>query len=114
MTLFSKRSHEGYLLIDHSNSPGTEGVPGGKKLECSILTCKHCHRGVVIRPDRTRARPYCPKCDHYICDLCEAIRVKSGGLCNSFDRIADKVMDASAHRKNALDVIKRLRADLVQ
>lgn len=108
----SKRSHEGYLLIDHSASPGTDQVKEGKKFEAPILTCSHCQRGVIVRPDRTRARPYCPKCDHYICDLCEAVRVKAGGACNSIARLIDQVGGVAPQA--ALETIRRLREDLVR
>ena len=74
----------GYLTIDHRNSPGLSPediahVPGavlvgaGKHFETDIQMCTHCQRGVLLRPDRVRARGYCPKCDHYICDLCAGV-----------------------------------------
>ena len=94
MALRTKRDHEGYLLIDHTNSPGfgdeqAGGLPigAGQKLEAKTYTCSHCQRVSIVNPARTRARPYCPKCDHYICDRCEIIRVASGGLCRPFKAI---------------------------
>jgi hypothetical protein len=87
--LLSKRRHEGYLLIDHSNSPGIPGRTG--KLECSVVTCSHCQRGVMLNPDRSRPRAYCPSCDHYICDQCEAIRAQTG--CKTFKQIMDEVCE---------------------
>jgi hypothetical protein len=103
----SKRSHEGYLLVDHRASPGVPahllpadkqfiGVPEGKVLEAGLLTCAHCQTGMMVNPLRTRDRAYCPKCDHYICDTCEAIRIKAGGACNSFKRLMDDAADAVA------------------
>jgi hypothetical protein len=78
----SNRSQEGYLLVDHRNSPGitqadlltvpepmrqqfmaTTGV-----FESPTMRCSHCGTMVVLNPQRTRARGYCAKCDHYICD----------------------------------------------
>jgi len=65
----SKRRHEGYLLIDHRNSPGLPGALGGTGIfESATITCAHCHVVVVLNPDRSRARGYCARCDHYVCD----------------------------------------------
>lgn len=76
----SKRSHEGYLLIDHRHSPGlTPGevpdmgldapiVGAGQLYESATITCSHCQVTVVLNPLRTRERGYCTKCDHYVCD----------------------------------------------
>ena len=73
----SKRSREGYLLIDHRNSPGFSeidaaraGVPfvGSGVFESATITCAHCHVVVVLNPLRTRERGYCRRCDHYVCD----------------------------------------------
>lgn len=87
----SKLSHEGYLLIDHSAGPGLDGKQG-HKLEVGIHTCSHCQKGVMVNPLRTRDRAYCPKCDHYICDECEVARVASGGLCRTFNQLADELL----------------------
>lgn len=81
-----KSNRYGYLLIDHTNSPGLPACDGfdprvfgeGKKYEADIKTCSHCQRGVVKNPLRVRARAYCPKCDAYICDQCEVTRVLTG------------------------------------
>lgn len=74
----SKRRHEGYLLIDHRNSPGVSAemirachkplIGGTGMFESSTITCAHCHVVVVLNPDRSRPRGYCAKCDHYVCD----------------------------------------------
>lgn len=88
MALFSKRSLEGYLLSENFNNLG---VPdelilaarkagkdldfcNGKKLESATVTCSHCQTIVVLRPDRSRPRNYCGKCDHYVCDKFECNR----------------------------------------
>lgn len=75
---------EGYLMIDHRASPGlTEEAARqsgldprycgeGKLLEAATLTCSHCRIAVVKNPLRTRERPFCRKCMHYICDFCAA------------------------------------------
>ena len=78
--MLSKRSHEGYLLIDNSHSPGVSAefvrrsgkdapvVGEGATYESATITCAHCHRVVILNPDRSRPRGYCRKCDHYVCD----------------------------------------------
>lgn len=95
----SLKRHEGYLFIDHRASPGITAefirscgknpadfliVGEGKMVEAATYTCSHCQKVVVIKPDRTRARGYCPKCDRQVCDACEALRFLSGGECNLF------------------------------
>lgn len=83
---FSKRSHEGYLLIDHSESPGFDGrtaelgarlslqrfLGKGQKFQAATNTCSHCDRVVVRNPDRIRQRGHCSACDYFICDPCNA------------------------------------------
>lgn len=87
--LKSLRAGAGYLQIDHRDSPGLSpsdvaGIPGamvapgGAVTERDLKQCNHCQRGIVLHPLRIRDRGYCPKCDHYVCDRCEAIRVKTG------------------------------------
>ena len=71
--ILSKRAIEGYLLIDHTNAPAAGDVPAGVKWESATLRCSHCHRIVVLNPDRSRPRTYCPKCDRYLCDGCAAV-----------------------------------------
>ena len=93
------RSHEGYLLIDHRNSPGVPdslavplGLPPGAGcgvFEAPTYTCKHCQRVVVMNPDRKRARAYCRGCDHLICDPCGAIRAVTFE-CRTFDQVIDQ------------------------
>lgn len=104
--IHSKRSHEGYLLIDHTASPGTgslaasqsalqKSVPivaEGKKLEASIITCSHCQRGVILNPQRAHVREWCSGCNHYICDSCSLIR-KIDGQCRSMKVLLDKLQE---------------------
>jgi len=98
--MFSKREREGYVLIDHRESPGftcdeapaayRAGIPVGPGafFEGATNTCSHCNRVVVMNPDRTRQRAWCGACDHYICDVCGA-RMKLTGVCDSFTRRAE-------------------------
>lgn len=95
-----KRQREGYLLIDHKDSPGVPeemiqaaikagkpvpgGLRGGLTYESATVTCCHCNRIVVLNPDRKRPRGYCAKCDHYVCDSPECALE-----CNPFQRLLD-------------------------
>ena len=89
----TKRSHEGYLLIDHRVSPGVpdalmvpQGYPVGSGrgvFESPTYTCSHCEAVVVMNPDRSRPRTWCKKCDHYICDACGA-QLAATGICYPF------------------------------
>lgn len=101
-------SHTGYLDIDHRNSPGltpadvahlpvpTLAVGKGRRLERDTKQCSHCQRGIVLNPGRVRDRAVCPKCQHYICDSCNLIRLKSG-VCRPFAAILDRA-DTLLHR----------------
>jgi len=105
----SKRRHEGYLMIDHRFSPG---LPAGMATaaglkpeegrglyESATYTCSHCQTIVIIKPDRSRERGYCRKCDHHVCDACEALRVSSGGECTPFVEVVDTVRNLGAQGK---------------
>ena len=87
MARHSKQSLEGFLMIDNRLS-------GGQLREFSVLTCKHCQKQLVKNPARTRARAYCPKCDGYICDGCEAVRVATLE-CKPFEKIANEIQEAA-------------------
>lgn len=76
-------SHTGYLLIDHSNSPGIPddlaqkwakmgaiNVPANTKFEADTWLCSHCQKVVVKNPKRTRPREVCRKCMRICCDSC--------------------------------------------
>jgi uncharacterized paraquat-inducible protein A len=75
---------EGYLLIDNR-------AAGDGMVESATVTCSHCHRVVVLNPQRTRERGYCPKCDSYICDQCEAVRASNGYSCVTMTQVFDEL-----------------------
>ena len=89
--LFSKSSRDGYVMIDHRNSPGFEGkidggfrylnVPGGTLFEGATFTCPKCTKTIIKNPDRDRSRGECRKCDHTLCDDC-SLRLKLGHTCS--------------------------------
>jgi hypothetical protein len=105
VVFFSKRSLEGYALIDHRESPGLtpedaaicpDGIPVGRGqlFESAFITCSHCQRGVVLNPDRTRERGYCRKCDKYICDQCTAA-LHNTGICRPYAQLVDEILEAA-------------------
>ena len=118
--MFSKRELEGYLKIDHRESPGLTPqeahaaglgampIGRGRLFEGSTVNCSHCSALVVLNPDRTRSRGYCPKCDRYICDICEAERIRTGG-CRPFKKVIDDFMDWAAKAKEGEECPIHLR-----
>ncbi len=98
----SKRSHEGYLLIDHCFTPGiseemvhASGLPKGAgqgKFEISTFTCSHCPRIVIMNPERTRPREWCSGCDQYICDFCAAVKAKTG-ICKTYEQVLEELQE---------------------
>jgi hypothetical protein len=107
--MHSKRSQEGYLLVDHRNSPGiTEAdlatVPLQRRhefqtmrglFESPTVTCCHCGSVVVINPQRIRARHYCAPCDHYVCDQYACITT-----CTPVRKAMDATIETAAQQLN--------------
>lgn len=101
--IFSKKQHDGYLMVDHRASPGIPedmarkmgldpaNSRGGKLAEYATLGCPHCGSHIVLNPDRTRDREWCAKCDKYICDWCGAARKETGYVHRSMDELRDLV-----------------------
>lgn len=92
MKIFSKRSLEGYLEIDHSQSPGINvnqavsmgmdiAVPGGSVFKSATMMCSKCQVQIILNPDRSRSRGHCRGCDHDICDGCSLL-LKLGHDCS--------------------------------
>lgn len=92
----SKRSHEGYLLIDNRHAacpahPTREFAGAGAAVvEMPTLTCSHCQKQMIVNPLRTRERPYCRKCDHYLCDECALVAHLNGGECQPYQARLDQ------------------------
>lgn len=105
--MFTKKSQEGYLMVDHRASPGLTieeaRLSGfdptqcgeGKLFETATLTCAHCKIVVVKSPLRTRARPHCFKCNHYICDFCDFQTTLSGYVHTPFEKKVDDTLAAA-------------------
>jgi hypothetical protein len=106
MSVKSQTRHEGWLLIDHSCSPGIPReialriglnpaeVAEGKKMERATVPCKHCGGHVVKNPKRKRPRQFCRLCDHYICDGCAYLAAQPGYV----HRCKEAIFDAAASR----------------
>lgn len=102
MSVKSLRDHEGYLLLDHSNSPGVPdevsvsvGLPVGSGMglfEAPTFTCHHCQSVGVIDPKRSNGMAYyCKGCSHLICDPCGEEKVKTG-VCRTFEQRVDEFL----------------------
>lgn len=91
---------QGYLMVDHRASPGLSEQEAlaagydprlsgeGKVYEADTMTCSHCKSVVVKNPFRTRDRPHCFQCDHYICDIC-AVKAKTEDVHMPFSKLMD-------------------------
>ena len=87
-------------MVDHRASPGLTPQQAlqagydpklageGKVYEADTMTCAHCKNVVVKNPMRTRERPYCRQCDHYICDIC-AVKAKTEDVHMPFSKFID-------------------------
>lgn len=107
----SKRSLEGYLIVDNRHAPGFSdeeaarlgkpGAIGGRGVvEAAVLTCSHCHRQMIVQPLRTRERPYCRRCDHYICDDCALVAKLNGGACRPMTHHLDQLQEEAGRALN--------------
>lgn len=111
MSVKSLKRHEGWLLIDHSASPGIPPdvarkvgldprfVGEGKKLEAATITCNHCGSAYKKNPKRTRPRGYCRQCDHYICDACEFLRMQPGYVHHTKYCLVDAALAGRSFKK---------------
>jgi hypothetical protein len=110
----SKRSHEGYFMLDHSQTSSVPdelviaaGLPAGAGkglFEAATYTCSHCQAVVVINPKRNRERAYCRGCDHYICDGCGAIRAQTG-VCKTFRQVVDEILAQAEKQADASPIL---------
>ncbi len=99
--MFTKLESEGYLEIDHRESPGFtpeqarqgrfgKTMPlGSKRFQFGTYKCCGCEAMVIVRPERTRQRTWCRKCDAYMCDGC-ALAFKITGVHKPFKQIIDE------------------------
>lgn len=112
----SLRANEGYILVDHRNSPGIpkeledfwiasgklqpgEVVQGGTMHESGLQTCSHCQRVLIMNPLRQRDRATCLKCYHYICDWCA-----TSTDCHNIYKVLDDLQEATAKAGNLVEL----------
>lgn len=107
----SLKRHEGYLLLDNRNAPvpqelidsatraGKTVIASNGLFESATVTCSHCQAIVVLNPDRTRARGYCRRCDHYVCDKPDCNRE-----CRPLNAVLDELQEAAARSLNIKQV----------
>jgi len=100
---WSKR--ESYLMVDHRVGPGIpEGyfekrgwdqpsIPGGALFEGAVLVCLHCQRHVIKNPKRQRERAYCPSCNGFVCDGCDAQRRAPDYVHRPFAKLVDDTLE---------------------
>ena len=105
----SKSNPGGYLMVDHRQSPGipeearipgTESMPVGRGMffQADTRRCGHCPKQIILNPLRKRERGWCSKCDHYICDDCNAVYAATG-VCRPWQQVIDEFIDAAAKGK---------------
>ena len=94
---FTQRELEGYVRIDHRESPGldTPIAAKGQFFEAPTYTCPYCQTIVIINPKRTRDREYDSKLSRHICDACGAKR-KLGIDLKPMTQVIDELMTAAA------------------
>lgn len=102
MSVNTLRNHEGYILLDHRNSPGVPdeisvnvGLPAGAGrgvFEAPTFTCNHCQSVGVINPKRTNGVAfYCRGCEHLICESCGEEKARTG-ICRTFEQRVDEFL----------------------
>lgn len=106
--MFSKLELEGYLEIDHRESPGfTEKqarearwgktMPvGSKRFKLVTYRCCGCEAMIVVRSERTRERTWCRKCDRFMCDQCSWV-LKVTGVHKPMNQIIDDFVKETAN-----------------
>lgn len=107
----SKRADEGYVLIDHRNSPGISqefvaankldapAVGAGQVFESAISVCHCCGGDVILNPLRTRDREWCRQHDAYLCDNCSLLR-KVNGSCVPLRQKLNTLFERILRRSN--------------
>src|SRR5216684_3441932 len=102
--MIRKRDLEGYVEVDHRNSPGISAeqahsvgsklaVPGGTVFKSPTIMCTHCQYQIILNPKRTRSRGYCRSCDHDICDRCSLL-MKLGHPCRPFAKLIEDYLSS--------------------
>jgi len=104
----SERRYEGYLMLDHHESPGVSDetikqingntnakLPTGAGhglFELATFSCSHCPNVVYIHPLRNRPRGHCFTCHKRLCDSCD--EKKALGLkCKTYKQQMDELQE---------------------
>lgn len=101
----SKRNQEGYLLIDHTNSPGVSqafaqahnlpvGVMGGRMMESALQVCHICGGDIVLGGDRSKMMAYCQRHDRYSCDNCVKTEHETGVPHTTYQQKLEDIYEA--------------------
>jgi len=116
-----QRKHEGYIMVDHRDSPGisddfihktSQVLPadaclplgaGRSLFEAPTISCSHCQAMVIINPLRNRERGYCTGCGRYICDICTERR-RIDGQCKTFQQLADEIVEAAIKAESVKEI----------
>lgn len=100
---FSRNLYQGgYMIVDHSSSPGLpehfarrngydpDLVREGRTFEADTYGCPHCGGVVIKNPLRQRARELCMKCNSFICDICAAVMHNPDYKHHTFVELAER------------------------
>lgn len=111
----SLASLEGEFTMDNRHNPGVpdevvtaQGLPVGAGrglFEEACYTCSHCQSVVVKNRERTRPRGYCKKCNHVICDGCDAAYVASGHVCKPWAAVVDEHLESVERAEQSAKLI---------
>jgi hypothetical protein len=105
--MFSKRELEGYLEVNHRNSPGITPeqaaatgfvcmpVGAGQTLKAPTYNCCGCQALIIVNPMR---REWCSQCDRYLCDRCALAR-KLTGFHKPYKKFLDEIIERSLKGK---------------
>jgi len=108
----SKKRYEGWLMLDHTASPGIpedtarrmglnpREVCEGKRMEAATIACGHCPGVFIKNPDRVRERGYCRLCDHYVCDPCHAAMHAPNYVHRTRWALLDAALNAATHGRS--------------
>jgi hypothetical protein len=107
--MFSRRELEGYVMVDHRESPGFtpqeaaqagfRNLPVGKGTKFQGITyrCSHCEAQIVLEiKNRDKSPGHCSKCDRNLCKRC-ALVWKLTGVCRPFNQIIDEMLTKGTH-----------------
>lgn len=106
-------SSPGYLIIDHSASPGLtaeENAKAGRPpeaatgtYEADVTTCGHCPMVLLLTPFRKEDPAWCSYCDRYICKSCNVV-YRTDGQCRNLNTLLDKMHEDALKALNVKEI----------